>query len=53
MMERPTNYYADASLLEGEDTYGFKGDISKDLFQFFDICTLFIFEDRGGTMLPK
>ena len=39
-----TNYYADASLLEGKDTYS---------FQMFDNCTRSIFEARGGNMLPK
>ena len=39
MMERLTNYYADASLLEGEDTYGIKGEISTDSYQMFDNCT--------------
>ena len=39
-----TNYYADASLLEGEGTYS---------FQMFDNCTRSIFEARGDTMPPK
>ena len=39
IMVRLTNYFADYSLLEGEDTYGIKGDISTDSFQMFDNCT--------------
>ena len=53
MMERMTNYYADASLIEGKDTYGVKGDIFTDSFQFFDNCTRSIFEACCDTMLPK
>ena len=53
MMERLANYYADASLFEGEDTYGIKGAISTDSFQMFDNCTRSIFEARGATMPPK
>ena len=36
MMERLTNYYANASLLEGEEIYGVNGDISNVSFQIFD-----------------
>ena len=39
-----TNYYADASLLEGEGTYS---------FHMFDNYTRSIFEARGDTMPPK
>ena len=41
-----TNYYADASLLEGEgeSTYS---------FQIFDNCTQSIFESPSYTMPPK
>ena len=39
-----TNYYADASLIEGEGTY---------YFQMFDNCTRYIFKARGDTMPPK
>ena len=53
MMDRLTNYYADASLLEGKDTYGVKGDISTDSFQMFDNCTQSIFEAHSDTMPPK
>ena len=35
MMERLTNYYDDASILEDKD----KGDISTNSFQMFDNCT--------------
>ena len=52
-MERLNNYYADASLLEGEDTYDVKGDISNDSFQMFDNCTQPIFEYHSDTMPPK
>ena len=53
MMEILTNYYVDASLLEDEDTYGVKGDISTDSFQMLDNCSRSIFEGRGDTMPPK
>ena len=39
MIEILTNYYADASFLEGKDTYGIKGEISTDSYQMFDNCT--------------
>ena len=53
MMERLKNYYTDASLLEGEDAYGVKGEISTNSFQMFDNCTRSIFKARGDTMPPK
>ena len=53
MMKRLNNYYADYPLLEGEDIYGVKGDISTDSFQIFDKCTQSIFEARSNTMIPK
>ena len=53
MIEILTNYYSDASLLEGEYAYGVKRDISTDSFQSFDNCTQSIFEARGDTMSPK
>ena len=34
-MKKLTNYYADASLIDGKYTNGVKGDISNDSFQFF------------------
>ena len=52
MMERMTKNYADASLLEGEDTYVVKGKISADSFQMFDNCTRSIFKARSDTMPP-
>ena len=53
MMERLTNYYADDSLLEVDNTYGVKGDIYTYSFQMFDNCTRSIFEALGDTMPPK
>ena len=49
MMERLTNYYDDASILEDKD----KGDISTNSFQMFDNCTRSIFKARVDTMPPK
>ena len=38
MLDILTNDCAYDSLLEGEDIYGFKGDISADSFQMLDNC---------------
>ena len=53
MMERLTNYYADASLLEDEDTYGVYGYISTESFQILDNCTRSIFKALSDTMPPE
>ena len=53
MMERLPNYYADASIHKGKDTYGVNEDIYTDSFQMFDNCNRSIFEVYGDTMLPK
>ena len=52
-MDRLTNYYADASLLVGKNTYGVNGDISTNSFQMFDNCTLSIFKALSDTMPPN
>ena len=52
-MEITTNYYSDASLLEGENNYGVTGEISTKSFQMFDNCTQSIFEAHSDTMPPK
>ena len=52
-MERLPNYYADASIHKGKDTYGVNEDIYTDSFQMFDNCNRSIFEVYGDTMLPK
>ena len=52
-MDRLTNYYADASLIVGKNTYGVNGEISTNSFQMSDNCTLSIFKARGDTMPPK
>ena len=52
-MDILTNYYADASLLVGKNTYGVNGEISTNSFQMFDNCTLSIFKALSDTMPPK
>ena len=53
MMEILTNYYVDASLLEGKDAYGVKEEISTDSFQMFNNFTRSIFKTFSDTMPPK